>query len=234
MALASRQHAMSARQLLAVVLLVLLSQLPWEVPSFCAGHARRASAGRTALQAKAPEVKPEPDFGAEFAKSLKEGLGLNQPIDDVTAAQRVTPIDRLMGWDKGIIASRDDLDPFMDSCDEMNYVTVSVNKPLGLEFLENEVEEGGGVMIGKVEPQSNADQTGLLRSGYHLVFVNGMPVHGLSFDAALQPIIDAEGAVRLTFFMGEAEYFYGEWRPEKDWLDGFQAKLLSPSEDAEQ
>ncbi|CAK9002803.1 PDZ domain-containing protein, partial [Durusdinium trenchii] len=30
---------------------------------------------------KAPEIRPEPDFGADFAKALKEGLGLNEAYE---------------------------------------------------------------------------------------------------------------------------------------------------------
>lgn len=188
------------------------------------------------LRAKAPEVQPEPDFGADFAKAMKEGLGLNEQYEqqELTAQQRITPIDRLFGWDRAIIASRDDLDPFMDSMDEMNYVTVSLAKPLGLEFVENSDDEGNGVMIDKVAANSNADQTGLLRAGYHLIFVNGTPVHGLSFDDAIQPIMDSEGSVTLTFFTGEGEYFYGDFKPEDEWLENFRQKTLAGSMEEEQ
>ncbi|CAE7786047.1 unnamed protein product [Symbiodinium necroappetens] len=226
--MASRAPSSLRRPVTLVALAALLfGPVRWPALGFCNDKLviSRGSSG-SSLRAQPPDVKPEPDFGAEFAKSLQEGLGLNEAYDkEVTAAQRVTPIDRLFGWDKGIIASRDDLDPFMDSRDEMNYVSVSLDKPLGLEFLENGADEGGGVLIGKVAPASNADQTGVLRAGYHLVFVNGTPVHGLSFDAAIRPIVESEGAVQLTFFMGEAEYFYGEWKPGEEWLGEFQAKL---------
>ncbi|CAJ1355622.1 unnamed protein product [Effrenium voratum] len=188
---------------------------------------------RTRLHAKAPKVKPEPDFGSDFAKVMKESLGLNEVYEqqDLTAAQRVTPIDRLMGWDRGIIASRDDLDPFMDSMEEANYITVAMEKPLGLEFVENSEKEGRGVMVDKVAAGSNADQTGLLCAGYQLIFVDGRPVHGLSFDDAIQPIVDAQGPVRLTFFTGEPEYFYGDFRPEEEWLADFREKLVSDEEE---
>ncbi|CAK9068372.1 unnamed protein product [Durusdinium trenchii] len=107
---------------------------------------------------------------------------------------------------------------------------------MGLDFVENSDEEGNGVMIDKVAASSHADATGLLRAGYHLIFVNGKPVHGLSFDEAIEPIVEAEGKVQLTFFTGEAEYFYGEWKPEEDWLEQFRQKIMSGSapEDEEQ
>ena len=205
--------------------------------SFIRSGGSGARAPQTQLRAKGPKVKPEPDFGADFAKAMKEGLGLNEAYEqqELSAQQRITPIDRLMGWDKAIIASRDDLDPFMDSMDEMNYVTVSLAKPLGLEFVENADDEGNGVMIDKVAANSNADQTGLLRAGYHLIFVDGRPVHGLSFDDAIEAIIEAEGNVKLTFFTGEGDYFYGEFKPETDWLENFRQKILvGGSEDDEE
>jgi len=184
----------------------------------------------TRRYAEDPKVKDEPDFGKEVGKFVKDTLGLDEVI---TPEDRVTPIDRWFGWDKAILQGRDESDPFIDSSDELNYVTIQLEKPMGIEFVENPRQEGGGVVVGEVRPGYSAHATGVIRTGYHLVVADDTPVFGLPFEEAIRPIIEKEGPVKLTFFMGDAVYFYGEFRPGAAWLDVFLEKLKGPIPDAQ-
>eukprot|EP00933_Yihiella_yeosuensis_P061746 TRINITY_DN64585_c0_g1_i1.p1 TRINITY_DN64585_c0_g1~~TRINITY_DN64585_c0_g1_i1.p1 ORF type:complete len:235 (-),score=38.33 TRINITY_DN64585_c0_g1_i1:83-787(-) len=190
--------------------------------------------GRVVVRhAEAKEVQDEPDLKKAFAKVVQDGLGLSDERP-LTVRDRITPVDRWFGWDKHMIASRSDDDPFVDSSDALNYVTVELKRPLGIEFVENTIEEGSGVMVGNVEKGSNAWNNGLVQTGYHLITANDVPVYGLSFDDAIQPILDSEGSVKLTFFAGDAVYFYGEFRPSQEWLSGFLEFLASDPDEEDQ
>lgn len=155
----------------------------------------------------------------------------------LTSEDRVTPIDRWFGWDKLFLRGRDTQDlvdaTFVDSSDTANYVTVWLEKPLGIEFIENVADEGGGVMIEDVRPDFSAADSGVVLPGYHLIAAEDTPVYGLPFEEAIKPIVDSEGAVKLTFFTGEAVHFYGEFRPAAAWLSEFleQIKQLPPPEE---
>jgi len=174
--------------------------------------------------AESPKVAPEPDFGTELTKMFKNTLGVDAD-KTITAQDRITPVDRWFGWDKNIISARNDDDPFVDSSDELNYVTLTLEKPLGMELLENPRDEGGGVMVGEIRAGYSAFDCNLIDSGFHLIQVDDTPVYGLPFEEAISPIIDAEGVVTLTFFKGEAVYFYGEYRPSSEWLAKFSESL---------
>eukprot|EP00929_Paragymnodinium_shiwhaense_P097026 TRINITY_DN58804_c0_g1_i1.p1 TRINITY_DN58804_c0_g1~~TRINITY_DN58804_c0_g1_i1.p1 ORF type:complete len:270 (-),score=55.01 TRINITY_DN58804_c0_g1_i1:102-911(-) len=184
-----------------------------------------------------PVVEDEPDMqevGREVTKIFRENSGLNQEAV-MTAEDRVTPIDRWLGFDRGLYSSDfQTYGDFVDSSDESSYVTVTLEKPLGIEFMENAPEDGGGVYVGEVRPGYSAYSNDFIRGGYHLIMADNKPVYGLPFDDAIEPIVDAEGAVKLTFFTGETQYFYGEHKPSKAWLDDFIERLRSGSLDDEQ
>mmetsp|Transcript_116064 Transcript_116064/g.248215 ORF Transcript_116064/g.248215 Transcript_116064/m.248215 type:complete len:263 (+) Transcript_116064:31-819(+) len=199
-----------------------------------AGRKANAPSGpsrRVLRHAEAPKVEEEPDLSGEVARMFKDSIGLNleRPI---TAEDRVTPIDRWFGWDRSILDSRDDDDPFVDSSDDMNYVTILLEKPLGIEFVENTMDEGGGVMVSEVQPSFSAHMSGMVRPGYHLIVADDVPVYGLPFEEALKPLVDKEdGPVKLTFFIGDAIYFYGEFRPSSAWLSEYLAELKTREAD---
>jgi len=178
-----------------------------------------------------PKLQDEPDIPSELAKALK---GVMMPDDEpayLSVSQRITPIDRWFGYDKQMIENRHPDDPFVDATDELNYVTLALDKPMGIEFQENPRGEGGGAMIAAVKPGGSAQASGRLAAGAHLIAVGSKPVHGLPFEEALQPIIEKEGQVTLTFFMGEAVYFYGEFRPSVVWLADFMERLKGQEEE---
>jgi len=173
------------------------------------------------VQRWAEPVKEEPegsgpDISGDLKRIMRNALGTETRI---TAASRITPIDRWFGWDRGLLAYREADDPFVDSNDAESYLTVLLDKPLGIEFVENTAEEGGGVGIGEVRPGFSGHASGLLEDGYHLVAANDTPVHGFTFEDALKPIIDSEGAVKMTFFKGDPAFFYGEFRPDAVFLE---------------
>jgi len=194
---------------------------------------RSFPSGQVFRHAEAPKLEPEPDIASEVKKLVRGGLGIDNERP-LTVADRVTPIDRWFGWDRGIIATRDDDDPFVDSSDEMSYVTVQLTKPLGIEFLEGTVDEGAGVSIGEIRAGLSAQMCDLLEAGFHLIVANDTPVYGRTFEEAIQPIVDAEGPVKLTFFKGDAVYFYGEFRPSAAWLEEYIESLKSDPEEEEQ
>mmetsp|Transcript_3843 Transcript_3843/g.6445 ORF Transcript_3843/g.6445 Transcript_3843/m.6445 type:complete len:292 (-) Transcript_3843:16-891(-) len=173
----------------------------------------------------APEVKPdtEPTVVSELGKMGYNSLGVGTE-DMLTPEDRITPVDRWMGTDSYIkIAGERDLSGFIDSSDESNYVTVVLPMPMGIEFLLN--ERGGGAMIGSLEPGYPAFDSGRLYPGFLLILVEGIPVYGKSLEEAMSPIDDRDGTVQLTFFRGDAIYFYGDYKPSEEWLQGFVEKF---------
>jgi len=192
------------------------------------GMALPGSQKRLRRHAEPPQIEEEPDLGKEFSSLFQESLGLNDEAP-LSAEERITPIDRWFGWDKQYIemAASDKEVDFVDSQDAMSYVTVLLSKPLGIEFIENTAEEGGGVMVGEVRPGYSAYDSGIVRPGYHLVVADDTPVYGVPFEEAIRPIVDKEGPVKLTFFAGDAVYLYGEFRPSAAWLNDFLADLKS-------
>eukprot|EP00931_Biecheleriopsis_adriatica_P115860 TRINITY_DN91611_c0_g1_i1.p1 TRINITY_DN91611_c0_g1~~TRINITY_DN91611_c0_g1_i1.p1 ORF type:complete len:460 (+),score=91.06 TRINITY_DN91611_c0_g1_i1:13-1392(+) len=114
---------------------------------------------------------------------------------------------------------------FVDATEESNYVTVSLEKPLGIRFAENENNVGCGVEIFDIQPGSNAERSEHLQSGYQLIVAGGVPVHGLPLEDAIKPIQDGKERIQLTFFKGGAELFYGLLGPSSSWLSTFLKKL---------
>lgn len=192
---------------------------------------------RAKLHAKTPEVKPMDDdmpekIDAEFNKIVGKTIGAYQVVQ---AADRVTPIDKWLGWDDQIRNSvYVGQDAFVDPTNAANYVTIMLKKPIGIQFVENPVEEGHGVMVGDIKPGSPAYLCGLIYSGQHLIFADDSPVYGIPFDAAIQPIVEKDGYIKLTLFKGDAVYFYGDSRPPQEWIDGFREALMETEFDDEQ
>lgn len=112
----------------------------------------------------------------------------------------------------------------VDTMNESNYLTVTLQKPLGVTVEENPRELGGGVSIVALEGGSRAEKLGL-QPGFQLLAAGGVAVHGMSLAEAIRPIEAAEDKVQLTFFNGSAEAFYGLLGPKPSWLSAFLHKL---------
>ena len=108
--------------------------------------------------------------------------------------------------------------------DESSYVTMSLPKPMGIVFEEND-EEFGGIFVLSLSEGGNAEKDGKIKPGDQLVAVNTNKVAGNKFDDALGVIIEAETELtKLVFFRGNEAQFYGPTGASKDWLDEFIAK----------
>lgn len=111
---------------------------------------------------------------------------------------------------------------FVDSMDAANYVSVELEKPMGIVFEENE-EEFGGIFVQSLKEGSKAE--GLLQPGDQLVAVSGTKVSSLSFDDALGAIVDdTSEKTKLVLFRGTAQQFYGPTGASQEWLDEFISK----------
>jgi len=151
-----------------------------------------------------------------------------QPPSEVDSA-RETPIDRWMGWS---VVSENEVKEaapaapldFIDSMDEKNYVGVSLTKPMGIVFEEND-SEYGGIFVQSLTEDGMAAKDGNIQSGDQLVTVGTKNVSGLDFDDALGFIIASEGDItNLSLFRGSAKQFYGPTGASKDWLATFAEK----------
>jgi hypothetical protein len=152
----------------------------------------------------------------------------SMPERSVIDAERETPIDRWFGWSvvsedaqqKQLAAPAD----FVDSMDTANYVAVSLPKPMGIVFEENE-EDFGGIFVQSLKEDGVAAKSGVLQKGDQLVLVGSDNVAGMSFDDALNKIVEAtESEVKLVMFRGNAEQLYGPTGASKEWLKDFCAK----------
>ena len=113
---------------------------------------------------------------------------------------------------------------FVDSMDETNYLTIELQKPMGIVFEEND-SEFGGIFVQSLKAGGLAAQNGLLKEGDQLVAVDAEKVASLAFDDALSKILESEGeTTKLTVFRGSAKQFYGATGPSQAWLDEFLAK----------
>jgi C-terminal processing protease CtpA/Prc len=111
--------------------------------------------------------------------------------------------------------------------DATNYITVSLTKPMGVVFEENE-SDIGGIFVQSLKPDGAAFVNGRLQVGDQLVAVNTKKVSGLTFDEALNAIVEADTPqVQLTVFRGKASYLYGPTGASRDWLDQFIASQNS-------
>ena len=113
---------------------------------------------------------------------------------------------------------------FVDSMDVKNYVGVSLEKPMGVVFEEND-SEFGGIFVQSVTEEGSAAKSGILKTGDQLVAVGTKNVAGLDFDDALAAILESETQLTsLSLFRGTAKQFYGPTGPSKDWLSEFCEK----------
>merc|ERR1719201_1484064 len=80
-------------------------------------------------------------------------------------------------------------DDFVDSMDTANYVALSLGKPMGIVFEENDASYGG-IFVLEVSEGSAAEADGTLRPGDQLVSVGDAKVAGLPFEDALGTIIE--------------------------------------------
>merc|ERR1711935_245592 len=153
-------------------------------------------------------------------------MGFTQPPTSLDS-ERETPIDRWMGWSAvQENEAKEQAVPvdFVDSMDEKNYIGVSLEKPMGVVFEEND-SEFGGIFVQSVTEEGSAAKSGLLKTGDQLVAVGTKNVAGLDFDDALAAILECETQLTsLSLFRGTAKQFYGPTGPSKDWLSEFCEK----------
>uniref|UniRef100_A0A6U1TN17 PDZ domain-containing protein n=1 Tax=Trieres chinensis TaxID=1514140 RepID=A0A6U1TN17_TRICV len=142
-------------------------------------------------------------------------------------SERETPIDRWMGWsvktEDEKVADQTAAANFIDSMDPTNYVSVTLTKPMGIVFEEND-EKYGGIFVFELKEGGAADQNGSVKPGDQLISVGTNKVSGLPFDDALGVIVDSdESSPKLLLFRGSADDFYGPTGASQEWLDEFVA-----------
>ncbi|GMH85397.1 hypothetical protein TrVE_jg319 [Triparma verrucosa] len=150
------------------------------------------------------------------------------------SAERETPIDRWMGWnvaaDKAVTGPSDA--EFIDAMSADSYITVSLKKPMGIIFEENDVTpklNPGGIYVFELTPGGAAEAWGGLEFGDQLVGVleNGeggskKSVAGLDFDLAINAIKEGKGdELTLVLFRGSSEALYGPTGASKEWIEEF-------------
>jgi C-terminal processing protease CtpA/Prc len=116
---------------------------------------------------------------------------------------------------------------YVDSMDAANYVTVDLQKPMGIVFEEND-EEYGGIFVQSLKEDSVA--AGVLQPGDQLVGVNTSKVSSMAFDDALNTIVESTGpTTKLILFRGNAKQLYGPTGASQAWLDEFIAGASTSS-----
>lgn len=171
----------------------------------------------------------------ELAMGLFDGVkdAFSAPSSNIDA-ERETPIDRWMGWsvtkEEQAEANVND-DSFVDSMDENNYITVDLDKPMGIIFEEND-QEVGGIFVQSLTENGAAITSGMLKEGDQLVAVNGLKVSGKTFDEALGTIVNCDTTpTPLVLFRGTSEQFYGPTGASQEWLDDFISKKQQGKEE---
>lgn len=105
--------------------------------------------------------------------------------------------------------------------DPQSYVSVTLSKPMGIVFEENDADYGG-VFVQSLKPDSVAEQDGKLQIGDQLVAVEKTKVSGWAFDDALNAIVEnASEKIALTVFRGTAKQLYGPTGASQEWLNEF-------------
>jgi len=79
-------------------------------------------------------------------------------------------------------------------------ISVDLQKPLGINFMEIDPSNPCGALIAEIAAGMSAAQSDQLDIGDVLVSVNGNQIYGKPMDEAVQPIVEAEGEIKLTFF----------------------------------
>lgn len=92
-----------------------------------------------------------------------------------------------------------------DDISDVGYA-VSVAKPLGIVFGENE-NPFGGLVVDDVEPGMNGGSAGL-RVGDQLLAVNGKSMVGASFDSVMSDLVASEGDLELQLYRGSIRSLY--------------------------
>jgi len=154
----------------------------------------------------------------------------NAPPSAGLDSERETPIDRWMGWNVKPTEETESVaqapDNFVDAMETSNYVTVSLGKPMGIVFEEND-DDLGGIFVLSMNKGEIAEQNGGIEPGDQLVAVNDNKVAGLAFDDALGAIIDSETEkTQLTFFRGTDKQLYGPTGASQEWLDELIIKKI--------
>mmetsp|Transcript_1105 Transcript_1105/g.2417 ORF Transcript_1105/g.2417 Transcript_1105/m.2417 type:complete len:209 (+) Transcript_1105:131-757(+) len=171
--------------------------------------------------------------------SLKMGLfdgmkdAFSAPALEATGVdkERETPIDRWMGWsvkkDEEPVGPGETPVDFIDAMSADNYVTVDLEKPMGVVFEEND-EKYGGIFAFKITDGGHAEQDGSIKPGDQLVAVGSTKVSGLPFDDALGAIIkNSSEKTKLIFFRGPAKQFYGPTGASDEWITEFVAAKIT-------
>ncbi len=114
--------------------------------------------------------------------------------------------------------------PAVDSMNVDSYTSVTLPKPIGIRFEENDFNYGG-VFVADIDHNFSAAADGSIRLGYQLIAVGERRVSGMNFDeAVMQPIVDnTEAEVTLIFFKGSAACLYHPSSANEEWLDNFVA-----------
>jgi len=161
---------------------------------------------------------------------VKDAFGAPALERSTLNSERETPIDRWMGWNVDPVSAVEtadtikDASDFVDSMDEANYVSVSLSKPMGIVFEEND-EEFSGIFALSLKEGGIAETDGTIKPGDQLVAVNDKSVTGLEFDDALGAIVDSDlEKTKLIFFRGSSKQLYGPTGASKDWLSELVAK----------
>jgi len=152
------------------------------------------------------------------------GTPADKPL---VAADRVTPFDRWLGLDKALVEADepDQSATYIDPNDASNYFTVSLAKPMGIAFVENDNECRGVYVDELVADGAAAAASAPLLKGDQLVGVDSTVVHGNDFDAAIDAIKATTGeTTKLTFFRGPTAFLYGPTAPTAEW---YKETLLS-------
>jgi len=149
---------------------------------------------------------------------VKDAFG--QGDKPIPAADRVTPFDRWLGLDTALVEEEgpDQSAAYIDPNDTSNYFSVTLGKPMGIAFVEND-SGCGGVYVDEVLAEgAAASSSAPLLKGDQLVGVDTTPVAGLGFDDALDAIKGASGdTTKLTFFRGPTAFLYGPTKPSAEW-----------------
>jgi len=201
-----------------------------------AGGVRAALArGGACVNFRAPRTLPAQ---LHAPRTLSPAMGLFDGVKKafgeesaLPAADRVTPIDRWMGLDKALVEEDTPTQgvTYVDPANAANYIQVSLAKPMGIAFVEN--DSGSGVYIDEVLDEGSARGCGTrLEKGDQLVGVDGTLVAGASFDEAFDAIkASTAEATKLTFFRGPTTFLYGPTAPSAEWYeDNLRIKEKDP------
>lgn len=149
--------------------------------------------------------------------------------DDASVREdQLTPFDKFMGTKviKGDGSDSEDADSvgaapeqqYVDPTDASNYMTLVLEKPMGIVLEEKEEGESMSVVVtGLKEDGSASKSTDPPKRNDLLVGVDGTNARNVGLDKALDLIGSASESVKLTFFRGPAKFLYGPTAPSEEW-----------------